>query len=154
MSEDSERDAGAGADVDEVMGELRVALPGAEVLFAFLLSLPFSNGFAKLDDSQRGAYFVAFAFSALAATLLIAPSAMRQIRRSAPAGELVLLFRRLALAGLAALAIAVVTGSYVVAELVVGTTAARAFALALALVVIGSWWLLPLYKRRRRGATG
>lgn len=151
MSGEHESAGQSGQDVDEVMGELRVALPGAEVLFAFLLSLPFTNQFSMLDDSQRHAYFVAFAFSSVATTLLIAPSAIRQLRRSAPPAQLVGLFARLAIGGLAALAIAVVTGAYLVADLVVGTLVARAFTALLATVVVGAWWVLPVAARHERG---
>ena len=64
----------------ELLNELRVALPGVQVLFAFLLTVPFSNGFQRLTGIQRNAYFVAFVLAALSAALLIAPSSYHRLR--------------------------------------------------------------------------
>ena len=60
----------------ELLGELRVALPGVQVLFAFLLAVPFQARFADATTFQRDAYFVTLVLSALASVLLIAPSAL------------------------------------------------------------------------------
>jgi hypothetical protein len=58
----------------ELLNELRVALPGVQVLFAFLLAVPFANGFPKLGKLDRDIFFVAFIATALSTVLLIAPS--------------------------------------------------------------------------------
>jgi len=63
----------------ELLNELRVALPGVQVLFAFLLIVPFSNGFPRLTDVQRDVYVTAFLCTTLSTVLLIAPSAYHRI---------------------------------------------------------------------------
>src|SRR5918994_888327 len=64
----------------ELLNELRVALPGVQVLFAFLLILPFSNGFPKLGQLDRDIFFVAFIATAVSTVLLIAPSSYHRLR--------------------------------------------------------------------------
>ena len=64
----------------ELLNELRVAMPGVQVLFAFLLIVPFSSGYPKMTGLQRDVYFVAFLCAAVATILLIAPSAHHRLR--------------------------------------------------------------------------
>lgn len=64
----------------ELTNELRIILPGVQVLFAFLLTVPFTNRFASVNNVQRSAYFVALIGAALAAALLISPAAFHRIR--------------------------------------------------------------------------
>ena len=63
----------------ELLNELRVALPGVQVLFAFLLILPFSQGFPRLTSFQEDLYLAALILTAVASVLLIAPSAFHRI---------------------------------------------------------------------------
>jgi cation transport ATPase len=63
----------------ELLNELRVAMPGVQVLFAFLLTVPFQQGFEKVDGFQRDVYFVALLAAATATAFLIAPSAYHRI---------------------------------------------------------------------------
>jgi hypothetical protein len=63
----------------ELLNEVRIALPGVQVLFAFLLILPFQQGFAKTSDLDRGIYMFALLFSATAAALFIATSAYHRL---------------------------------------------------------------------------
>jgi hypothetical protein len=64
----------------ELLNELRVALPGVQVLFAFLLAVPFANGFPKLSGLDRDVFFAAFIATALSTVLLIAPSSYHRLR--------------------------------------------------------------------------
>ena len=64
----------------ELLNELRVALPGVQVLFAFLLAVPFANGFPKLSALDRDVFFVAFIATALSTVCLIAPSSYHRLR--------------------------------------------------------------------------
>jgi Family of unknown function (DUF6328) len=64
----------------ELLNELRVALPGVQVLFAFLLAVPLANGFPKLSQTGRDVYFAAFIATALSIVLLIAPSSYHRLR--------------------------------------------------------------------------
>ncbi|HYN36592.1 MAG TPA: DUF6328 family protein, partial [Actinomycetota bacterium] len=64
----------------EFLNELRVALPGVQVLFAFLLTVPFTQRFVDINETQRNVYFAAFIAAACATAFLIAPSAYHRIR--------------------------------------------------------------------------
>jgi hypothetical protein len=77
-SEESRKER-ANRELIEMLNELRVALPGVQVLFAFLLTVPFSVGFSEVSDFQRSAYFVTLVASALASGLLIAPAAQHRV---------------------------------------------------------------------------
>jgi amino acid transporter len=86
MSDDDQgqKDEGQKHDLDreliELLNELRVALPGVQVLFAFLLIVPFSNGWDKVTEVQRYVYFVAFLCAAISSAFLIAPSTYHRLR--------------------------------------------------------------------------
>jgi amino acid transporter len=64
----------------ELLNELRVALPGVQIFFAFLLTVPFSQGFSKLTSFQTNLYYVTLITTALCAACLIAPSASHRLR--------------------------------------------------------------------------
>jgi hypothetical protein len=84
-----------------------VALPGVQVLFAFLLVVPFSEGFTRVTEFQQSIYFVTLLCSAAASAMLIAPTAYHRINfRQRDKIHIVLVSNRLALGGLAALALA------------------------------------------------
>src|SRR5215217_5751023 len=63
----------------ELLQELRIVIPGVQVLFAFLLTVPFSQGFTKLDALQRGVFFATLLCTAAATALLIAPSSHHRL---------------------------------------------------------------------------
>src|SRR4051795_4415667 len=62
-------------NLGEMLQELRVALPGVQVLFAFLLAVPFQQGFEKITSFQKGAYFGTLVCTAISAVMLISPTA-------------------------------------------------------------------------------
>ncbi len=63
----------------ELLNELRVALPGVQVLFAFLLTVPFSSGYERLTDGQRWWYFATFLATTGASAFLMAPTSYHRI---------------------------------------------------------------------------
>jgi Family of unknown function (DUF6328) len=67
-------------ELDELLQELRVALPGVQVLFTFLLTIPFAQRFTSISGTQKTVYFVAFLSTAAATAFLIAPSAYHRIQ--------------------------------------------------------------------------
>src|SRR6476619_2938831 len=92
----------------ELLNELRVALPGVQVLFAFLLAVPFANGFPKLGKLDRDIFFVAFIATALSTVLLIAPSSYHRLRwRQDDKERMLLISNSLTIAGLLCLAVAI-----------------------------------------------
>jgi hypothetical protein len=129
----------------ELLNELRVALPGVQVLFAFLLIVPFSNGFPKMTSVQRDVYFVAFACATLSAILLIAPTAHHRLRFRAREKEQ-LLFRanRLAIGFLAAAMSAVV---FVITDVIFQEPWAALLSVVAAAVFAWIWYVVPLSRR-------
>ena len=92
----------------ELLNELRVALPGVQVLFAFLLAVPFANGFPKLGRLDRDIFFAAFIATALSTVLLIAPSSYHRLRwRQHDKERMLVVSNILTIAGLASLAVAI-----------------------------------------------
>ena len=93
-------------NLDELLQELRVASIGVQVLFGFLLALPFSVRFATLDDAQRALYLVDLLLAALAIALLIGPAAQHRIVfRKHKKAELLARANVMAIAGFLALAL-------------------------------------------------
>jgi hypothetical protein len=129
----------------ELLNELRVALPGVQVLFAFMLTVPFANGFAKTTDFQRDVFFVAFLATAIASALLIAPSAYHRLRfRVEDKDRIVKVSNGLAIAGLAFLAVAIVTVVLLVSDFIFGRTTAIAATATVGAVVVLLWFGLAL----------
>jgi hypothetical protein len=132
----------------EFLNEVRVVLPGVQVLFAFLLTLPFTGRFGRLDDTQRVAYQIAFFATAFAAVLMISPTALHRLRfRRGDKENILLVSNRLILLGLVALAIAMVATVWLVSELLFEQGMASAIAVVALFVVLGLWFLLPLSRR-------
>lgn len=104
-------------ELDQLLGELRVALPGVQVLFAFLLTVPFTDRFHDLPVSARDVYFGAVTLTATASILLIAPTVHHRVRfRRGTKEEMLEWANRLALAGTACLGLALGAAIYVAGE--------------------------------------
>lgn len=161
MEPTGEARSGAGRDesegerldrnLSELLQELRVAIPGVQVLFAFLLVVPFQQGFTKITPFQERVYFVALLATAICAALLISPTAYHRLTfRQQQKRHLVIVANRLALAGLAFLALAMTATILLITDVVFGATetviAATTFAFLLYLLL---WGLLPLRRRLR-----
>jgi hypothetical protein len=138
-----------------VMEGLRTTLPGVQVLFAFLLTMPLQAGFAELDSLDRDVFYLAFASSALASVLLISPSVHQRVR--APISGLrrrtprhVFIAIRIANAGTLIAAVAFSASVYLVTSLVFGDRAGAAAGAMLALITAWAWFYLPLVSFRRR----
>ncbi|CAN7455298.1 DUF6328 family protein [Knoellia sp. LjRoot47] len=135
---------------DELLQELRVTQTGVQVLAGFLLTIPFQQRFTELTSTQRTAYLLALATAVVATTLLVAPvSAHRLLFRRRAKQELVRFADLAARAGLLALAVSVVSATFLIFDVVLGRGAAvSAGAVALALFVV-NWLVLPLVVRSR-----
>jgi hypothetical protein len=139
----------------EFLNEIRVALPGVQVLFAFLLILPFSNGFSKVSSGERGVYYAAVVCTLLASVLFIAPTTYHRIRfRAHDKERLIRTSNRLALAGSVLLAGAMCCAAYLVSEVVFDLAAGVATACVAAVAFGWFWYGLPLWhgSRDRRGS--
>jgi hypothetical protein len=133
----------------ELLNELRVVLPGVQVLFAFLLILPFQQRFADTSDVDRAVYALALLSSAAAAALLIAPSAYHRLNfRRRNKERLLFDSNRLLLAGMLATAIGIACAVYLVLDVVFGGTPATVATVATIVVFASLWLVLPLRRRR------
>jgi hypothetical protein len=129
----------------ELLNELRVVLPGVQALFAFLLIVPFNDRFASISGRERDIYVVALLASALASVLFITAPAFHRLRfRRHDKAQLLRIGNRCAIAGMAALAVAMVAGVYLVTELLFGAGMAAALTAVIAIPIVILWWLVPL----------
>jgi Family of unknown function (DUF6328) len=134
----------------ELLQELRVAQAGVQILFAFLLSIAFQQRFSSLENYQRGIYLVTLICAALAAVLLIAPVAVhRLLFGQHQKDEVVAFTARLAMGGLACLAMAMISAVLLIVDVVTNLSAAIVIATVLAGTVLVLWGVLPALHRRR-----
>jgi hypothetical protein len=133
----------------ELMQEVRVAQAGVQVLFGFLLMIPFTAHFGSLVSTNRALYFLALTSSGAAAMLLIAPSSHHRILfRCGDKEHLVRTANRYAIAGLACVAVAMIGALVLVAQVVLGSLAAGLFAAGATAGPLCCWYLQPLLRRR------
>jgi Family of unknown function (DUF6328) len=125
----------------ELLNELRVALPGVQVLFAFLLAVPFSRGYSQVTEFEKIAFFVSLVSTALSSALLIATPSFHRLRfRVEDKGHIVALGNRLAIAGFFFLAVAMVSAVLMVTAFLFGRTAGIVTAVCVAVVFAGLWY--------------
>jgi hypothetical protein len=132
-----------------ILEGLRTTLPGVQVLFAFLLTLPLQSAFAQIRDLERAAYYVAFFGSAMASVLLIAPAAHQRLR--APISGVERRSKRhlritivLTNAGTIIFAISLAAAVFLISTLVLSDSMAIAATVAVAAVIAWAWFYLPL----------
>ena len=129
----------------ELLNELRVALPGVQVLFAFLLAVPFANGLPNLGHTGRVVFYAAFVATALSTALLIAPSSYHRLRwRHHDKERMLVISNTLTIAGLACLAVAITCAVYVITDFLFQQTWASVFTALVALAFLVLWYGLPL----------
>jgi glucose-6-phosphate-specific signal transduction histidine kinase len=129
----------------ELLNELRVALPGVQVLFAFLLAVPFANGFPKLNGTQGDVFFAAFIATALSTVLLIAPSSYHRLRwRQHDKERMLVVSNALTIAGLFFLAVAITCAVYVITDFLFHRTWASLFTALVGAAFLVLWYGLPL----------
>ena len=129
----------------ELLQELRVVIPGVQVLLAFLLTAPFQQRFAQLPGSMRNAFFASIACATLATAFLIAPSAHHRLRwRAGEKEPLVRIGNQMAIAGTVFLAAAIVLALYVITDVLFSTNLAILTAVGAVVVFAGLWYALPM----------
>jgi hypothetical protein len=133
----------------ELLTELRVALPGAQVLLAFLLTVPFATRFGRMTEGEREALFACLLLTALGTVLMMAPSMYHRLRwNRGGKSDVVRIAHRLFLAGSTFLGAGVVTAVFLVNDFVFGTIAAAVSAGVVAATVIVAWYALPASRSR------
>ena len=132
----------------ELLNELRVALPGVQVLFAFLLTVPFSNRFQSLTGSQRAIYFATFVGTTIATGLFMAPTAYHRIRfRQGDKERMIQTSNRFAIVGIAFLALSVTLAVVLTADLMFGLAIAAIVGLGALAFLVWAWFAIPLTRR-------
>ena len=132
----------------ELVEEHRLAMPGVQVLFAFLLILPFQNRFERLSDQQTYVYYAALLCATAAIVLLITPTAAHRIRWRAQDKEALLrMSTRAAIAATVFIAAAMTASVYLITDVLFGEPTTVIVASALAAAFVTFWYAFPLYRR-------
>jgi hypothetical protein len=138
----------ADRNLTELLGELRVALPGVQVLFAFLLIVPFNDRFGDATAFQRDLYLGTLICTAFASALLIAPSMNHRLEfRHGDKEHLVKVANRLTIAGLTLVALAMTGVMSLLTDFVFGTATMVVTTTAIVLAFALLWYVLPLRRR-------
>jgi len=132
----------------ELLNELRVALPGVQVLFAFLLTVPFSQRFSQITAVQKDVYFATFISAAMATLFLIAPSANHRVQfRQDDKEALLLRSNWLAIVGTVFLATAVMGATFLITDILYGGLATTITTAILAGLLAWFWYGVPIFRR-------
>jgi hypothetical protein len=150
VTDDESKEDRLDRELIEFLNELRVVLPGVQVLFAFLLTVPFANRFTSITDLQRQVFFAVFLCTTAATALLIAPSAYHRLRwREYDKERMLRTSNRLAIGGMAFLSLALVGAAFLVTDLLFHPAAAALVTAAAAVFFAWFWWGLPLSRKLR-----
>ena len=134
-------------NLEELVQELRVAITGIQVLFAFLLVVPFQQGWVEVTDFERAVYYVTLLCTAASSVLLIAPSARHRIRfRQLDKRWIVETANRLAIGGLVFLGLAMLGAIMLISHVVYDATEAALATGALFALVGWFWFLSPIVR--------
>jgi Family of unknown function (DUF6328) len=132
----------------ELLNELRVALPGVQVLFAFLLTVPFAQGFVKTTEFQRALFFTTLSLTAISTALLIAPSAWHRLHfRYRDKEHVLFTSNKLTIVGLGFLALAMVGAVMLIADFIYSPTLTIISAVVAVAVFGLLWYVLPIAGR-------
>jgi hypothetical protein len=136
----------------ELLQELRVALPGVQILFAFLLTVPFAQGFTRVTEFQRDLYFATLLCTAISTACLIAPTATHRLRFHKRDRKYVIeSANALLIAGLVFLALAVVGAVTVITDFLFDGGARWIWPAIVALVIVVLWFARPLARTDSSG---
>ena len=139
----------------ELLNELRIALPGVQILFAFLLTVPFSVRFEKLTAVQRDVYYVTLMVTALSTACLIAPSAAHRLRfHQGERAWLIESGNTLTIAGLSLLALAISGAVLLITDVMFDGARVWVYSGAVAAIIVVLWFVRPLLRRLRGKSSG
>jgi high-affinity Fe2+/Pb2+ permease len=134
----------------ELLNELRVALPGVQVLFAFLLTLPFTQRFEAISTAQENVYFTTFCTAIVSTAMFMTPTAFHRLRwRRYDKERMLEISNRTAIAGIAFLALSMCGAAYLIADVLFGAGGAAATVIGTAALLGLLWFTLPLARQMR-----
>jgi hypothetical protein len=143
MDEQDKRDR----QMIELLNELRVALPGVQILFAFLLTVPFSFRFEKLTLFQRNMYYATLLATVASTACLIAPSAAHRLRfHKRDRNWLIESANALTIAGLAALLVAITGAVTLITDMLFNGVLVWIYSGVVAVTLVGLWFARPLLR--------
>ena len=152
-SRDESRSQRLDRNYGELLQELRVAQAGVQILFAFLLVLPFQQRFAALSGGQRALYLVTLVSAALSVIVFTAPVAMHRIVFREGVKDFAVAYTgTVVAAGLTTLAVTVLGGTVLVLDVLVSHVGAVVIGVVLAAVMVTLWVVVPVRRRRRTPA--
>src|SRR3954454_21801572 len=132
----------------DLLQEMRVAQTGVQILFAFLLTLPFSNGFTKTSEFQKDVYVFALLSAAFAAAMIIAPVAFhRALFRQGRKPELVRYAHRMTTGGLAFMLVSMVSSILLITDYLLSTWVAVTLTVVTGVWFLTFWVILPFVRR-------
>jgi hypothetical protein len=135
-------------DMGDLLQELRILLQGSQVLTAFLIILPFNQGFEKIDDFEKWVYIGTFICSVISLVLFSAPAAQhRLIRPIRNRPRFKNFATRMTIMGLIPASLALVGVTHLVTSTAIGNEVALAVTLAVAVIIALLWWIIPLARR-------
>jgi uncharacterized protein DUF6328 len=131
----------------ELLNELRVALPGVQILFGFLLTAPFAQGFRRINGFEKALFYATLLCTALSTICFIAPSATHRLRfHQRDRTYVIETANKYAIAGLVFLAVAIVLALVMITDVLYNGAAIFAFPAAVALTLAGIWFVRPLLR--------
>ena len=152
MSDDRERTE---RQMAELLQELRIALPGVQILFAFLLTVPFAQGFTRVTDFQRNLFYATLLATAASTACLIAPTATHRIRfHKSDRRYVIESANRLMIAGLVFLALAIMGAVVLITDYLYGISGQWIWPALVALLLVSLWFGRPLVRHARGLSSG
>ena len=148
MNESDRRDR----QMSELLSELRIALPGVQILFAFLLTAPFAQGFQRITDTQKTLFYATLLATAASLICLIAPSATHRMRfHKSDRAFIVESANKFLIAGLAFMGVAIVLAIAMVTDFLYDHWIVWVAPLAIAGALAGVWFIRPWLRRESSG---
>jgi Family of unknown function (DUF6328) len=146
--DDESRSEKINRELIELINELRVALVGVQVLFAFLLAVPFAQGFANVTNFQKTLFFGVLCATAIASALLVAPSAYHRINfRSKDKEQMLRTSNGLMIGGLSFLALSITGSVMLIADYLYSSTMTIVSGVIGLALFAGLWFVLPVLRR-------
>jgi hypothetical protein len=139
----------------ELLQELRVALPGVQILFAFLLTVPFAQGFTRMNGFQKNLFYGVLLVTAASTVCFIAPTATHRLRFHQGDRKYVIeSANRLMIAGLAFLSLAVIGALTLITDYIFGLGGQWYWPALVALLLVALWFVRPLVRHTRGLSSG
>jgi len=138
----------------ELLNELRVALPGVQILFAFLLTVPFAQGFQRTTQFQRNLFFVTLLATAASTICLIAPTALHRLRfHQGDRPYIIETANKLLIVGLVFLALAILGAVLLITDFLFDGVVVWLYPGLLAIALVSLWFVRPILRGRSRAAS-